>query len=85
VQLKKENIFVKFRFILICPDDLRVTILPIPISESHGRYEERYDIVVKRGITKSMIALILGGALLLIIIVLLVSCLAMREILMLII
>ena len=43
------------------------------ISEEYGRYQEKIEIIVKQGLTKNMIALVLGGALIFITIVLLVS------------
>ena len=43
------------------------------LSAEYGRYQRKIDIIVKQGLTKSMIALVLGGALIFIIIVLLVS------------
>ena len=45
----------------------------IAISEEYGRYQEKIEIIVKQGLTKNMIALVLGGALIFITIVLLVS------------
>ncbi|KAL5254214.1 hypothetical protein ACHWQZ_G013850 [Mnemiopsis leidyi] len=42
------------------------------VSAEYGRYQRKIDIIVKQGLTKNMIALVLGGALIFITIVLLV-------------
>ena len=46
---------------------------PRSISKTEGRYQGQFDIVVRQGLTKNVIAMVLGGGLIIILIILLVS------------